>query len=458
MRGIRFVSCTNTFIAPPLTMITLDLSNATAFASDALAGLEEQTRVAHRQVVDGSGAGSEFLGWRDILLDPNDALIGDIVSTAERIRREADVLVCIGIGGSYLGAKAVISALGPYFPRTSDAAGAGAPDAPQPRQTEIIFAGHHMSGAYMKGLLAYLDGKSVFLNVISKSGTTLEPALAFRFLREWLEQRFDDADDRIIVTTDPQRGALNELRKTHHYKKYEIPPNVGGRFSVLTPVGLLPIAVAGIDVRGLFYGARALCEELRDLPDGQGHPVLDYASMRFALNRRGYGIEALAVFEPRLYEIAGWWQQLFGESEGKQQRGLFPVGVQYSTDLHSLGQYMQDGARQVIETFLMLRDDGGQLAVEAESANLDGLNYLAGKTYAEINRKAYEGTAEAHVAGDLPNMTIWLDKLSPDGMGRLIYFFEHAVAIGGYLLGVNPFDQPGVEAYKKAMFRLLGRP
>lgn len=456
MPAIPFVSWDYNFsLHNDPNMITLDLSNAKPFASELLASAESQARTAHKQVLDGSGAGSEFLGWRDILLDPNDALIGDIVATAERVRREADVLVCIGIGGSYLGAKAVISALGPYF---LGAGRPGAADGPEERQTEVIFAGHHMSGSYMRELLAYLDGKSVFLNVISKSGTTLEPALAFRFLREWLEQRFVDADERIIITTDPQRGALNELRKTRHYKKYEIPPSVGGRFSVLTPVGLLPIAVAGIDVRGLFYGAKALCEELRDLRDGEAHPVLDYAAMRYALNQRGYGIEALAVFEPRLYELAGWWQQLFGESEGKEQRGLFPVGVQYSTDLHSLGQYMQDGARQLIETFLMLRDDGGRVSVQQEAANLDGLNYLAGKSYSEINKKAYEGTAEAHLDGQLPNMTIWLDTLSADEMGRLIYFFEHAVAIGGYLLDVNPFDQPGVEAYKKAMFRLLGRP
>jgi glucose-6-phosphate isomerase len=230
---------------------------------------------------------------------------------------------------------------------------------------------------------------------------------------------------------------------------------------VLTPVGLLPIAVAGVDIRGLFYGARAMCQSLRSPDVAETDPLpgaLAYASTRFLLHRAGYTIEALSVFEPRLSDLAGWWQQLFGESEGKQGRGLFPVGVQYSTDLHSLGQYMQEGKRHLIETFLMVRNDGGALAIAPEPSNLDGLNYLEGRSYTEINRRAYEGTAEAHTEGGVPNMTIWLDRVDASSLGELIYFFEHAVSVSGYLLGVNPFDQPGVEAYKKAMFRLLGRP
>lgn len=434
-------------------MLSLDQSNIRPFlqdTADAGSQLAQLVDEAHRMVLDGTGAGSEYLGWRDLLLEPNDALLEDIVATAEQIRNEADGLVCIGIGGSYLGARAVISALTPYFPTD--------------RAVEIVFAGHHMSGDYMRGLLASLDGKSVFVNVISKSGTTLEPALAFRFLRDWLEARFDDADRRIIVTTDPKQGALNKLREDHAYKKYEIPPAVGGRFAVLTPVGLLPIAVAGIDIRALFYGARAMCQALNQplsrLLDSNAATLpaaLAYAAARYQLHEAGYSVEALAVFEPRLTDFAGWWQQLFGESEGKEGRGLFPVSVQYSTDLHSLGQYMQQGKRQLIETFVMVKDDGGGLAVKAESANLDGLNYLEGRTYTEINRRAYEGTAEAHTAGGVPNMTIWLDRVDATSLGELIYFFEHAVAVSGYMLRVNPFDQPGVEDYKKAMFRLLGR-
>jgi glucose-6-phosphate isomerase len=440
-------------------MISVDFSNVRPFLEDTAdaatrGDLANQVDEAHRKVVDGTGVGSEFLGWRDLLLNPNDALLEDIASTAERIRAEADVLVCIGIGGSYLGARAVISALTPYFPLDRRA---GEDD----RHTEVVFAGHHMSGDYMRGLLASLVGKSVFVNVISKSGTTLEPALAFRFLRDWLGDQFDDADRRIIVTTDPKQGALNKLREKHPYKKYEIPPSVGGRFSVLTPVGLLPIAVAGVDIRGLFYGARAMCQSLRSPDVAETNPLPDalaYASTRFLLHQAGYTIEALSVFEPRLSDFAGWWQQLFGESEGKQGRGLFPVGVQYSTDLHSLGQYMQEGKRHLIETFLMVRNDGGALAITPEPSNLDGLNYLEGRSYTEINRRAYEGTAEAHTEGGVPNMTIWLDRVDASSLGELIYFFEHAVSVSGYLLGVNPFDQPGVEAYKKAMFRLLGRP
>ena len=436
-------------------MISVDLANATPFLKDTPEVLAERAAAAHRMLVTGSGAGSECLGWREVLLDPNDALLEDIVSTARRIRAEAEVLVCIGIGGSYLGAKAVISALSPYFGSRRN----GNDD--EDADLEILFAGHHMSGTYMRQLLEYLEGKSVFLNVISKSGTTLEPALAFRFLRDWLEQRFEDADARIIVTTDPEQGALNQMRATHPYKKYEIPPSVGGRFSVLTPVGLLPIAAAGFDIRGLFYGARSMCQSLRTVEDGDARPIHDalaYASTRYALHQQGYDIDVLAVFEPRLSPFAGWWQQLFGESEGKDGRGLFPASVQYSTDLHSLGQYMQDGRRVVTETFLMMRKDGGALSVESEPDDLDGLNYLKGRTWSEINRRAYEGTAEAHTAGGVPNVTIWMDELRADTLGELIYFFEHAVAVGGYLLRLNPFDQPGVEAYKKAMFRLLGRP
>lgn len=395
---------------------------------------------AERTLIDGTGAGAEFLGWRDLLHNPNDALIEDVQQTAEQVRADADVFLVIGIGGSYLGARAVIDALTPYF-------GSSGP--------EILFAGHHMSGAYLKDLLAHLDGKSVYVNVISKSGTTLEPALAFRVIREWLEARFDDADRRIIVTTDPEAGALNVLRQEKKYKKYVIPPDVGGRFSVLTPVGLLPIAVAGIDIRSLYYGAVAESERYAS---GESTAARDYARVRYLLHEAGKTIEVLAVFEPRIYSFGAWWQQLFGESEGKDGKGLYPAVAQYSTDLHSLGQFMQDGRRSVIETFLMVERDGGDIAVPSSEQNLDGLNYLTGRSMTEINRKAYEGTAHAHANGDVPVMTLWMDAVSPEAVGAAIYFFEHAVGIGGYMLDVNPFDQPGVEAYKSEMFSLLGRP
>ncbi len=422
-------------------MIRLDYQPALSFLEPgALEALRPQTEQAHQTLVSGSGAGGDATGWRRLLLEPDDALLEDVASTAARIRDEADVFVCIGIGGSYLGAKAVIEALSPYFGQSGP---------------EIVFAGHHMSGAYLSALVKHLEGKSVFLNVISKSGTTLEPALAFRVLRGWMEKTFSDADRRIIATTDPQKGALETLRKERGYKKYEIPPDVGGRFSVLTPVGLLPIAVAGIDIRGLFYGAAGLCRQYQQAAD---NPALDYAAVRKLLLDAGKKVELLAVLEPRLNGMGAWWQQLYGESEGKEGKGLFPVGVQYSTDLHSLGQYVQQGQRTLVETFLMLEQDGGALQAPPAETNLDELDYLVGKSLTEINRKAYEGTLQAHVAGGVPALTIWLDRLTPDTLGQAIYFFEHAVGVSGYLLGVNPFDQPGVEEYKQRMFSLLGKP
>ena len=420
--------------------------------------LQPRLEAAHQALLNKTGQGNDFLGWRDALLSPNDALLEDIASLAETIRNKAEVFVSIGIGGSYLGATATIQALTPYFkPRAVQAVATSGGDFAEEseKDPEILFAGHHMSGAYLRELLAYLDGKSVYLNVISKSGTTLEPALAFRFLREWMEERFDDADDRIIVTTDPERGALNQLQKEKGYKKYVIPPDVGGRFSVLTPVGLLPIAVAGIDIRSLFYGAVDMCDKLTGVED---NIALNYAAHRNLLLDQGYKTELLATFEPRLDGISGWWQQLYGESEGKELKGLFPAVARYSTDLHSFGQYVQEGQRTLIETFLMVKSDKGDLEVPAQRENLDGLNYLSGKTYTEINRKAYEGTSKAHADGGVPNMTVWLDDISAGSIGACYYFFEHAVAVSGYMLGINPFNQPGVEAYKKEMFSLLGKP
>ncbi|MES3630600.1 MAG: glucose-6-phosphate isomerase, partial [Longimonas sp.] len=318
----------------------------------------------------------------------------------------------------------------------------------------VHFAGHQTSGAYLKQLLAHLDGKSVFVNVISKSGTTLETALAFRVVRQWMEDRFDDADDRIIITTSPEGGALNALRESHAYTRYVIPPDVGGRFSVLTPVGLLPIAAAGIDIRSLLYGA---VDMHRHLDDPSDNPALQYAALRYALLQNGYDVEVLATFEPCLASIGAWWQQLFGESEGKDGTGLFPATVEYTTDLHSLGQYMQDGQRIVTETFLMAEDTGADIQIPDSEANLDGLNYVANQPMSAVTQGAYEGTAQAHTDGGVPNCTLWLDDISPGSIGGLLYFFEHAVAVSGYALGVNPFNQPGVEDYKREMYQRLGR-
>lgn len=438
-------------------MIRLDDTHIRPFLDDyTRADLPPAITEAHQTVKDGSGPGSDFLGWRTLVDQPDDALIGDLEAKAARLRRDADVLLCLGIGGSYLGAKAVIDALTPYFPQDTDAPeddveGTSA-DPTQP--PAVHFAGHQTSGAYLKQLLAHLDGKSVFVNVISKSGTTLETALAFRVVRQWMEDRFDDADDRIIITTSPEGGALNALRESHAYTRYVIPPDVGGRFSVLTPVGLLPIAAAGIDIRSLLYGA---VDMHRHLDDPSDNPALQYAALRYALLQNGYDVEVLATFEPCLASIGAWWQQLFGESEGKDGTGLFPATVEYTTDLHSLGQYMQDGQRIVTETFLMAEDTGADIQIPDSEANLDGLNYVANQPMSAVTQGAYEGTAQAHTDGGVPNCTLWLDDISPGSIGGLLYFFEHAVAVSGYALGVNPFNQPGVEDYKREMYQRLGR-
>ncbi|MDQ7039640.1 MAG: glucose-6-phosphate isomerase [Rhodothermus sp.] len=431
-------------------MIRYDFSTALPFLElPNLEVLRSRTEVVHRMLLERTGPGHEMLGWRDLLLDPDDALLEDLDATAAEIRERADVFLCLGIGGSYLGARAVIEALSPWFRSPVDT------DTGRPLTPEILFAGHHLSGRYLKELLAYLEGKSVYVNVISKSGTTLETMLAFRVLRPWLEAHFPDAARRIIVTTDPTRGRLLDMARASGYRRYVIPPGVGGRFSVLTPVGLLPIAVAGIDIRSLFYGAVEMCERLKDIQD---NPALDYAALRYLFHERGYAIELLAVFEPHLSGLGGWWQQLFGESEGKNHKGLYPDAIQYSTDLHSLGQYVQEGRRHLIETFLMVERESESLTVPNTGDDLDGLAYLAGRSFQEVNRKAYEGTRKAHADGGVPVSTVWLERLAPGPIGACLYFFMHAVAISGYLLDINPFNQPGVEAYKREMYRLLGKP
>lgn len=442
-------------------MIRLDDRHARSFLDDkALDALQEPVEEAHEAVLQKTGAGSEMLGWRDLLLDPDDALLEDIETTADRLRRDADVLLCLGIGGSYLGARAVISALTPYHTahRGEDDSPTEATDGQSQDPTsppDVRFAGHHTSGAYLRELLNDLEGQSVFVNVISKSGTTLETALSFRVVREWMNDQFDDPADRIMITTDREEGALNALHDAHSfYKKYVIPDDVGGRFSVMTPVGLLPIAAAGINIRSFFYGAVSACERLTDATE---HDALRYAALRYQLLQNGYDIEALAVFEPKLLRIGRWWQQLFGESEGKENTGLFPTVAQYTTDLHSLGQYMQQGQRTLMETFLMPEEDPDHLSIPKTPDDVDGLNYVADKSMSDVTRAAYDGTAQAHADGGVPNVTIWFDEIAPEPIGELLYFFEHAVAVSSYLLGVNPFNQPGVEDYKREMYDRLGR-
>lgn len=400
----------------------------------------------YKQLVDKSGPGAEWLGWRDLLSNPNDAILQEISSYAEAIRKEADIFIVCGIGGSYLGAKAIIDALKPHF-------GSNGP--------EILYSGHHIGGKYLQEMLEYLkapkaDGsqKSIYLNVISKSGSTLETALAFRAIREAMEGMYGEgANDRIICTTSETGGILNELIEKKGYKKYIIPGDVGGRFSVLTPVGLLPIAVAGIDINTLFYGAVSAFNRFED----DAELILEYAALRNALHEQGKTIDVLSCFEPELASFGGWIQQLYGESEGKEGKGLFPTVASFSTDLHSLGQFIQQGKRSVMETFLIVENSFSNIEVKEMEGNDDNLNYLAGKSFHHINTKARLGTTEAHQDGNVPIVNITMDSLNEENLGELIYFFELVTGVFVYSLGVNPFNQPGVEDYKKAMYRLLGK-
>ncbi|MCZ6758693.1 MAG: glucose-6-phosphate isomerase [Bacteroidetes bacterium] len=431
-------------------MIYFDHSRVDAFLDEkSWKRFSPRVVAAHEALTLGSGAGSEWLGWRRILQEPNDALLEEISRTASFIRAKADVLLCIGIGGSYLGARAIIEALSPNFPISPEEQEDMSSATP-----EIIFVGHHLSGAYMRELLVYLEGRSVCAVVVSKSGTTLEPAIAFRFVRQWMESRFDDTALRIIVITEPESGALNAFADEKDYARFVIPRDIGGRFSVLSPAGLLPIAVGGVDIRSLFYGAVAM---LSELAEAEGNIALSYAGIRHYLLNEGYTTEVLAHFEPRLSGVASWWQQLFAESEGKNHNGIFPSVAAYSTDLHSIGQYLQDGRRDLLETFLIVKDEE-VVTIPPDPGDLDGLNYLSGQSISAVNESAFQGTSRAHEEGGVPNMTLSMDVLSEENLGRCIYFFQHAVSVGGYLLGVNPFVQPGVEAYKAEMFSLLGRP
>ncbi|WP_441000198.1 glucose-6-phosphate isomerase [Fodinibius sp. SL11] len=428
-------------------MIEINTDRAKQFiAEDDFNQAYKQAEKAFKLVQQGRGEGSEWLGWRELLADPNDAVLEQIDSLATAIREKADVFIVCGIGGSYLGARAVIEALSSFF-------GSDGP--------EIIFAGHQMSGKYLKDLVDYLEEpnnddepKSVFLNVISKSGTTLETALSFRVLRKWMTKKYPgDVDDRIICTTSEEGGALNELIDEHGYKKFIIPYDIGGRFSVLTPVGLFPIAVGGIDIRTLFYEAVSKYEELEEDP-GQ---VLEYATAKFALFNKGKTLDVITTFEPQLQALGGWLQQLLGESEGKQGKGMFPATATYSTDLHSIGQFIQQGSRNMMETFITVKSADKSVTIEKLPGDHDGLNYLSGLTFHEINTQAFKGTLQAHTNGDVPSIVVSLDKLNAQHVGEFIYFYELLTAVYCYCLGVNPFDQPGVEDYKREMYQLLGK-
>ena len=427
-------------------MIKSDIGNARTFVSDEeYIKARKKVDSALAQLKTKTGPGSEWLGWRDILSNPNDAELDQIDSVARTVRKNADVFVVCGIGGSYLGAKAVIDALSPHFGN---------------KGVEIVYAGHHMGGRYLEDLLAYLktpnaDGsqKSIYLNVISKSGTTLETALSFRLIRDLLEEMYENASERIICTTSKSGGVLNGLIDKNRYQKFVIPDDVGGRFSVLTPVGLLPIAVAGIDIKTLFYGAVSAFNYFEE----DCEQVLEYATLRNALHEKGITIDIFSCFEPELASLGGWIQQLMGESEGKEGKGIFPSVASFSTDLHSLGQFIQQGTRSIMETFIIVENEFSQIKVNHAEENEDGLNYLSGKSFHEINTKARVGTTQAHGEGGVPIVNISIQTLNEQNIGELIYFFELVTGVFVYSLGVNPFNQPGVEDYKKAMYRLLGK-
>ena len=428
-------------------MIKIDIENAVNFVNKSeLDDARKKADDAYRKIENGSGQGSEWLGWRRILSEPNDAELEEIRDHATRIREDADVFIVCGIGGSYTGAMAVIKALNPIFKNNGP---------------EILFAGHHMSGKYLKELIEYLEVpndegelKSVYINVISKSGSTLETALAFRMLRSWIHEKYENPGDRIIATTGPEGGVLNQIIVKEGYKKYIIPEDVGGRFSVLTPVGLLPIAVAGIDIQRLFYGAVSMFEQEKN----DRKALRDYAAIRYLMHENGYAVDVIGSFEPELNGFTAWIQQLIGESEGKEGKGLYPALAGFSTDLHSVGQLIQEGRRNLFETLIVVDHPMSDLKVNrGEDENIDQLNYLTGKSFHEINRSALDGTVQAHSEGGVPVCKVVIDKLNEQSLGELIYFYELFTALYVYMLRVNPFDQPGVEDYKKAMYRLLGK-
>jgi glucose-6-phosphate isomerase len=399
---------------------------------------------AEKMLAAKNGPGNDFLGWLDLPKAMTKDKIASIKSVADEIRGKTDVLICIGIGGSYLGARAAIE----YLSNSFD-------DMRKPR---VLFAGHSINSDYITDLLELTKDKEVAINVVSKSGTTTEPGVAFRVIRQWMESRYGrkEAAKRIIATTDPKKGALRKLASEEGYATFDIPADVGGRFSVLTAVGLFPFAVAGIDISSLVNGALQamdFCTGNTFEKNVAGH----YAAVRNILFRRGFTTEVLASFQPQLHFVAEWWKQLSGESEGKSNTGIFPAALDYTTDLHSMGQYMQEGIRNIFETFLVLKKTKHSVAIPKFADDGDELNYLAGRSFEDINSNAYKGTLLAHLDGGVPAATISLDDRSETTLGQLFYFFEKAIALSGYMLRVNPFDQPGVEAYKKNMFALLGK-
>lgn len=435
-----------------MTHVRFDYSKALSFFGEhEITYLEDAVKVAHHSLHEKTGQGSDFLGWIDLPVAYDKDEFARILKASEKIKSDSEVLLVIGIGGSYLGARAAIEMLNHSFYNSLSK---------EKRKTpQIIFIGKDISSTYMSDVIDFLGDKDFSINVISKSGTTTEPAIAFRIFRKLLEQKYgvEEARTRIYATTDKARGALKTLAMEEGYESFIIPDDVGGRYSVLTPVGLLPIAVSGADITAMMEGAAAARTDF-STSELKNNIAYQYAAVRNVLYNKGKTIEMLINYEPGLQYFSEWWKQLFGESEGKDQKGIYPSSANFSTDLHSLGQYVQEGRRDIFETIVKVDKPRHELVIEAEENDLDGLNYLAGQTVDFVNNKAFEGTLLAHTDGGVPNLIVTIPEMDEYTFGYLAYFFEKACAISGYLLGVNPFDQPGVEAYKVNMFALLGKP
>lgn len=432
--------------------IKLDYSKTLNFVSrEEIEAMEQQVLAAHKTLTEKTGEGSDYLGWLNLPFDYDKEEFVRIKMSAEKIKSDSDVLIVIGIGGSYLGAKAAIDMLSNNFYNLLSK--------DERKTPQILFAGNSISGSYLSQLLKFVEKKDFSVNVISKSGTTTEPAVAFRVFKELLEKKYgkEGAKSRIYATTDKEKGALKNLADSEGYETFVVPDDVGGRFSVLTAVGLLPIAVSGADIDQLMAGAQAAVKEYEGC-DLKTNDCYMYAAIRNILYNKGKQTELVVNYEPRLHYFGEWWKQLYGESEGKDGKGILPAAVDFSTDLHSMGQYIQDGRRVLFETVLNVEESSDDVTIDETEDNIDGLNFLAGKTMSFVNNKAFLGTLLAHNDGGVPNMVVNIPEINEYYLGMLIYFFEKACGISGYILGVNPFNQPGVEAYKKNMFALLGKP
>ena len=435
-----------------MSNVRFDYAKASNFILDhEMESVQSQVEAAKEILVNKTGAGNDFLGWIDLPVNYDKEEFARIKKAADKIKADSDVLLVIGIGGSYLGARAAIEFLGHSFANSVSKEIRKAP--------EVYFVGNSISSTYIKHLMDVIGDRDFSINIISKSGTTTEPAIAFRVFKAMLEEKYGKAEaaKRIYATTDKARGALKNLATEEGYESFVVPDDVGGRFSVLTAVGLLPIAVSGADIDGLMAGAQAARENALNAPFAENNALL-YAAVRNILHRKGKTVEIMANYEPSVHFIAEWWKQLYGESEGKDQKGIFPASVDLTTDLHSMGQFIQDGARLMFETVIDVEKSREEIIIGTEPVDLDGLNYLAGKTVDFVNKSAMNGTILAHTDGQVPNLMIHIPEVSAFCLGELFYFFEFACGVSGYMLGVNPFNQPGVESYKKNMFALLGKP